>query len=338
MLIYTTCLSLISPVGLCPASAAAAMRAGIAAFSELHCTDQDGHAVIGAPVPAMDQRWRGRDRLAELLARAFATIETPADLPPALALQDLPILLCTREPQRPGPRLDGLVDEVQQRLSIPLRRKDSGHFGQGGVAVFEALAHARTLLAQGAVPGCLVVAVDTLLDARTLAWLEETKRLKTPERSDGIIPGEAAGVVLVTAVPTTPLPVAVHGLGFAKEVATVLNDEPFLGKGMASAVRAALGEARLALHDIDFRLSDVAGESYAFEELALAQSRLTRQTRPIQALWHPAASMGDCGAASGLVQLAWAEQAFARQYAPGPLAMAHASVPTGARAAAALGH
>jgi 3-oxoacyl-[acyl-carrier-protein] synthase-1 len=142
--------------------------------------------------------------------------------------------------------------------------------------------------------------------------------------------------MLVSNQAMTPSSLGIRGLGFAVEEATVLNDEPLLGKGMAAAVEHALSEAALAMHEVDFRLSDVAGESYAFEELALAQSRLTRQTRESQDLWHPADTVGDCGATSGLIQVAWAEQAFARGYAPGSVALAHGSAASGARAAAVV--
>ena len=49
------------------------------------------------------------------------------------------------------------------------------------------------------------------------------------------------------------------------------------------------------MHEIAFRLSDVGGESYAFEELVLAQMRNMRQTRPEQPVWHAADCMGDAG-------------------------------------------
>jgi 3-oxoacyl-[acyl-carrier-protein] synthase-1 len=61
-----------------------------------------------------------------------------------------------------------------------------------------------------------------------------------------------------------------------------------------------------------------------------------RTTRERQDLWHPGAFVGDTGAASGLLQLAWTEQAFARGYSPGDLALLHASVPSGSRAAAVI--
>jgi len=116
----------------------------------------------------------------------------------------------------------------------------------------------------------------------------------------------------------------------------VFNEEPFRAEAMKSAVGDALRESGLAMHDVDFRLSDVAGESYAFEELALAQTRLMRKVRPSQPLWHAADCIGDCGAAAGLVQFAWAAQAFHRRYAPGPVAALHAASALGPRAAAVV--
>jgi 3-oxoacyl-[acyl-carrier-protein] synthase-1 len=128
--------------------------------------------------------------------------------------------------------------------------------------------------------------------------------------------------------------VALLGEGLGTEPATVMNDEPLRAEGLTAALRTALREARLGMHEVAFRLSDVAGESYAFEELTLAQSRVMREVRSSQPLWHPAEGLGDCGAAAGLIQVAWAEQAFARNYAPGPVAALHASSAWGDRAAA----
>jgi len=81
----------------------------------------------------------------------------------------------------------------------------------------------------------------------------------------------------------------------------VINDDPLLGVGMAAAEKNALDEAGIAMHQVSFRMSDVGGESYAFEELALEQSRLMLQTRKCQDLWCPAGFIGDCGAAAGTI-------------------------------------
>jgi 3-oxoacyl-[acyl-carrier-protein] synthase I len=332
--LYLHCLSLVCAVGLNPRSSSAALRAGISGLVDLPYADNQGEPVIGAQVPGIEPGLTGRSRLTALLTRGCDDIRSR--LPGHLDIGEMPLLLCTRGADQPGAKLRGIVDGAQAALQITFQRAHSAHFPSGAVAVFEALAHARKLFQDRSTQACLIAAVDSFIDARTLQWLDQGKRLRTPQQSDGVAPGEAAGVLLVCAEPEVSGSLAVCGLGFGHETATIHNDEPFLGNGMTTAVRNALAEASVPIHNIDFRLSDVAGESYGFEELVLTQARLTRVPRQTQDLWHPAAFVGDCGAAAGLIQLAWAEQAFSRGYAPGPLALAHGSAASGPRAAAVL--
>jgi 3-oxoacyl-[acyl-carrier-protein] synthase-1 len=330
-----TCLGLVCPVGLTAASACAAIRAGLDGFGEVGYLDDSGDAVMGAVVPVLEDDLRGRARLATLLALAME--DALARLPRDLHLGEVPLLLCVREPERPGPRIKGLVVEVERRLSVRFRRDQSATVAQGHVSAFGALAIARDLLSDGRADSVLIAAADSFIDARTLLWLHRHRRLKTVANSDGVIPGEAAGVILVSTGQVTPGGgVRILGLGFGHESATVHNEEPLLGLGMAEAVRAALQEAGAAMHDIDLRLSDVAGESYGFEELSLAQSRLMRQRREEQPLWHSAGALGDCGAAAGIAQIAWFEEATQRGYAPGRLSLGQTSALAGPRAAAVM--
>jgi 3-oxoacyl-[acyl-carrier-protein] synthase-1 len=333
--LYVSCVSLVSAVGLTPASASAAMRAGISGFTELQFHDVQGEPIIGAAVPGFPEDLRGRARLIELLIRAFEFGEER--LSGDFNLEELPILLCTREPHRPGGRVNRIASEIESRLGCKFRRDGSGHFAYGHTACYAALSHAEQMLATQRSSAYLIAAADSLLDARTLRWLDDAQRLKTSAQTDGLTPGEAACLVLVSDHPLTDSPYAVKGLGFGTETATVLNEEPLLGKGMAAAVRMALDSAAVAMHEVNFRLSDVGGESYAFEELVLAQTRVTLKTRRSQPVWMPASSIGDCGAATALVEMAWAEQAYLLEYAPGPLALMHGSTADGARAAAVVG-
>ena len=98
--LYVTCLSLVCPVGLTPESAAAAMRAGISAFGELPYLDNDGEPIMGAVVPGVGLEAYGRARLVELLALALDGLKER--LPAPFKLETLPLLLCTREPERPA--------------------------------------------------------------------------------------------------------------------------------------------------------------------------------------------------------------------------------------------
>jgi 3-oxoacyl-[acyl-carrier-protein] synthase-1 len=332
--LHFTCLSLNCAVGLTPQSAAAAMRAAISGLTEVACLDNSGEPIVGGAVPDLPGHLRGRERVIELLVRAFEPVA--ACLPPTLKVDHLPIVICIGEPKRPGAGIGGIVAAVEARLRLKFRRENSAHIARGPVSAFDGLHYARKILSDGRAEACLIAAADTLLDARTLLWLDNAKRLKRPGVPDGLIPGESASVALVTSRAMTPTSIAVRGLGFAEESATVVNDDPLLGLGMARAAKSALDEAEIAMHEVAFRLSDVAGEAYGFEELALAQSRLMLQTRRCQDLWCPAGFIGDCGAAAGIVQLAWAEQSYARGYSPGTVALAHGSAVGGARAAAVV--
>jgi len=334
--VFVSCISLVSPVGYSVASAAAALRAGVTTFGETGYHDLDGEPIVGATVPDLDPGLRGRERLLALIRLAIDAIE-PA-LADRLPWGRMPLILCTREAGRPGARLTGLVAKLQAPGGAAISGPRGAHVAEGGASAIQAVAMARTTLAGDPdVPACLVLAADSLVDARVLHWLDGHHRLKTSARTDGVIPGEAACLAVVSREPLPDAPqVCVHGIGLATESATLFNEEPFRAEAMKTALGSALRETGIAMHDVDFRLSDVAGESYAFEELALTQTRLMRRVRPSQPLWHAADCIGDCGAAAGLVQFAWAGQAFQRRYAPGPVAALHAASAFGQRAAAVV--
>lgn len=329
---YVTCLGLKCAVGLEPEGAAAAMRAGVSGLTALPTVGNANEPIMGGAVPSIAASLHGRERMVEMLVQVLQACSGRAD--GTFPLQRLPVLLCTAEPERPQARLAGLLPAVESRLGFSLAREGRRHLARGHVAVFEALDLAHQAICNGSSSACLVIAVDSMIDARNLLWLERAGRLKRGSRSDGVIPGEAAAVALVSKEPVSDSSLALRGVGAGQETATVLNDAPQWGEGMKCAVAAALRQAGIPMHEVAFRLSDASGEAYSFEDLALVQARLMSRTRECQALWHPASSVGDCGAAAGLLQLAWIEQAFARGYAPGTVALAHSGSAGGARAAA----
>jgi 3-oxoacyl-[acyl-carrier-protein] synthase I len=333
-MVFVSCVSLVCPAGYSAVSTAAALRAGIPAFAETGYRDVNGEPIVCAAVEALRPDLRGRARLVELINLALGELEPR--VVDALPWKRMPLILCSRETERPGARLAGIVPKLRFPGGVTFAGKRAVHVAGGATSAFQAIGAARSLLDQPDVTACLMLAVDSLIDARVLQWLDRTQRLKTSDRTDGVIPGEAACLAVVSTKPFSDDAVPVHGLGAAVEPATVLNEEPFRAEGMTAALNSALREAGVEMHDVDFRLSDVAGESYAFEELVLAQTRVMRKVRPSQPLWHPADCIGDCGAAAGLVQLAWVAHAFQRGYAPGPVAALHTSSAFGPRAAAVV--
>jgi 3-oxoacyl-[acyl-carrier-protein] synthase-1 len=156
-------------------------------------------------------------------------------------------------------------------------------------------------------------------------------RLLGSHNANGFIPGEAAAALLVGAASGGPEFVCT-GLGLGEEPMPC-NNAGVLGLGLAGAIQAALGEAGLGMHELDFRISDAAGEQRSFREAALAMLRTMRQRRESCELWHPAESVGAVGAAGGLVSVVVAKQAIEAGYAPGRSVLVHCENETGMRAA-----
>jgi 3-oxoacyl-[acyl-carrier-protein] synthase-1 len=314
------------------------MRAGIAKFDELPYCDNRREPIIGATVAGLDPKLKPGKRLIELLAMAITDCIGEKPNRPTI---NIPLLVGLGESGRPGggaSLADSIIRDVQAKLTLRFHAKLSRGIPKGHVAGCEALRIAREVLKQPEVSGCLVCGVDSYINASSLLWLERNWRLKSETNSDGVIPGEAAACVLLQAQtpPKAERTVQITGLGFGHEKAHVLSEEPLLGHGLAEATRAALAEAGIQMHDVDFRLSDVTGESRGFKEQALVTGRVMRVRRECLPIWHCADSIGDTGAAAGICQVAFAYHAFLNRYAPGSRAVCYSSAVPGDRAVAII--
>jgi len=325
--LYLSTVGLACPVGLTAPSACAAIRARINRFQESRYLDSEGEPIVCSELTRLPANLPPHERVQLLLGMAVTEAAQGFD---GATLARIPLLVGTREPERPGD-LSELLPEFLARMQaqhgLSLGATHSRAFPQGKTGGLRALAEARVLLLrEPRLPGCLVAGVDSLINAPTLWWLNSQNRLKRSGQSDGVIPGEAAGCVLVTRQPLGPsLPVMVEGLGFAQEVATLDADEPLRATGLTRAARVALAEASLDMADIDFRISDASGEGYYFKEVALALARTLRVNKEAIPLWLPAESLGEIGAASAVVSLITATVAMRRGYAPGPRAIGYAA-------------
>ncbi len=336
---YLGTTGMVCSVGLSARVACAALRAGIAKFDELPYWDRKRLPAIGAAVPGLSPELQFGPRLVEMLALALHDCLSES---PALPLQQVPLLVGLAEPGRPGPGVElaeTIIAQVQAKLGLKFHLALSRAIPKGHTAGFEALRVARELLQAPEVPGCLVCGVDSYLNASALYWLDQHWRLKRERHTDGVIPGEAAAAIFVQrqAPAKREAKVQVTGLGFGQEKATVLSEQPLQALGLAGALRDALTEAGWGWHELAFRISDVTGENYGFRELTLAEARVARVVRKkCQPLWHAADSIGDTGAAAGVVQLVMAREAWAKGYAVGSRAACFTSAVPGDRAVAVL--
>lgn len=338
---FLTSTGMICSVGATSASACAAMRAGIAMLEELPYLDNQGEPILGAVAPGHSRGQKTKERLIELLSLALSDLHGKI---PEIDVAQVPLLVGLAEPDRPGgvgDLIDMIVPEVEARLGVVFHPDYSRVIARSHTAGFDGLLLSRKLMRRfPEIESCIVCAVDSYINPQSLLWLDEHWRLKNKMNSDGVIPGEAAAAMLVSRNPPTTQAVGVEvsGLGFAHEDAAVLSDEPNLALGLTKATTMALAEARMGFHEIDFRVTDAAGEAYAFKEQSLVECRLMRVHRGevVVPIWHCAEFIGDVGAAASVAGFVITHEAFAKGYAPGFRAICYGSAVPGRRGAAVL--
>jgi 3-oxoacyl-[acyl-carrier-protein] synthase-1 len=321
---------LVTSVGLTAPATCAAIRTKLSNPTQTRFMDASGEWIMAHQV-TLDQPWRGLDKLAQMAVRSIdeCLVNVPAaDWP------SIPLLLCVAESDRAG-RPNGLEDTLLQTIEQELQVRFSPHSAvvpHGRVSTAFALRHARQLLSEGAAKQVLIVAVDSLVNWPMLQAYDNAQRLLTAANSNGFMPGEGAGALLVSPS-DSQLQLRCTGLGFSTEPAPIDSTEPLRGNGLAGAIKGALGEARCEIQDLDFRIVDVSGEQYYFKEAALAIGRTLRVRKAEFDIWHPAECVGELGAVAGCVLLAVAQAACIKGYAPGPGILVHLGNDSGERAA-----
>jgi 3-oxoacyl-[acyl-carrier-protein] synthase-1 len=312
---------LVSGVGRTAEESCAAIRCGMNKFQETRFIGTGGRWLVGSEVE-LEPPLRGIAKLANMAARALRECFVAGDHQP----EQIPVLVGIAELNRPG-RFEGLSHQllhgVERELGFRLH-PHSRVIEQGRVAGVVALLQARQMLSQGRYGHIIVAGVDTYLSDLTLAAYERQDRLLTRTNSNGFIPGEAAGAVLLAAWNEgMATPLLLRGFGFAREPAPLGSGVALRADGLVQAIRGALDEAGIGLQDCDLRIADANGEQYRFKEAALAITRLLRERKVPFSLWHLADCIGEVGAATLPTMVATLFTGSKKDYLPGPVFLGH---------------
>lgn len=309
---------MVTGVGWSTAAACAAIRVGISGFVETEFM-YDGAFVQGCPVP-FDAPCRGLSKLVEMAATALDEALAPAVAGHA-ETERIPLLLCVSETSRAG-RFSGLestiLDSVAECLGCAFHSR-STVIPDGRIGGVHALMLAREIMDQDReIEHTLVCGVDTLLVTKTLDHYHKRRRLLTARHSDGFIPGEAAGAVLLGRLRSeSRASIAVTGIGLGEEPAPIDSGKPLRADGLVMAIREAMSEAGIGFDQLAYRLTDNSGEQFGYKESALAMTRVVRPVKPEFDIQHPADCIGEVGAATVPTLLAVASVSESKGYAPG---------------------
>lgn len=327
-----TAVGMVTGVGLDAPSSCAAIRCAIDGFQETRFMDDGGEWIMGCSVP-LEEPWRGKTKLIKMAATA---IQECLEQKPQLKAEDTPLLLCLPETERPGRVFEddnAFFLELQQELGLEFHAK-SRVIAMGRVSIGVAMQRAQGLIHDKTAKQVIIAGADSLLVGATLAEFMEREYVLTSQNSDGFIPGEAGSAIVIEPVYRSAEPQLVcYGLGFGAEAAHVDSEEPLRAEGLTTAIKQALGDAGIKMHDLDFRITDISGKQYYFKEATLALGRTLRARKEEFDIWHPADCVGEIGAAAGGVMAGVIKSACEKDYTKGYEVLLHTANDDGRRAA-----
>lgn len=335
--LYIESVGAMTSVGLSGYSTCAAIRAGLSGVADAIQVPPPGEPIKGARVKAgRALRKTPRDWLVNLAAEAINQC-AEATIPSRLAL-----LVCAPDANREHPA-NLQSDEVLGSLAVRCKLQidpSSRLFETGAAGLAQALATARELLRRRTVDRCIVGGVDSLLADPDIKRLQKMKRLYGEGNPQGVIPGEGAVFLAVSASgresPFVPIATI---LGFATDVEPNPVDGPAysVGEGLGRTIKKALADAGVSEPEVDFVVSDHNGERYSGWESTMAHTRVYRTRRDHLAVVYPSSAVGHMGAASAPLGVMVAAVAIARGHAPGSKAICEFQSESQLRGACAVG-
>ncbi|MDZ7591858.1 MAG: hypothetical protein U5L05_14520 [Rubrivivax sp.] len=211
-----------------------------------------------------------------------------------------------------------LVQPLRRRLAVPLEVDRCLSIFEGRTGAMRAVDAATRMLQDPAIDRVILLAFDSLLDAHSLAWLQDSERLKAAEVPSGLMPGEAAAALMLTRGGTGHRLVAA---GLAQEAADPLSDGRQHGRALSQVLRAALSAGAPGRRFKGDLFVDLNGEAWRAYEYGSALAQVDGATLGDFNTMLPALSIGEVGAASSLCAAVLACAAFDRGYASDAMAI-----------------
>jgi 3-oxoacyl-[acyl-carrier-protein] synthase-1 len=205
-------------------------------------------------------------------------------------------------------KLTNVQIDLQRSAIVP-------HGRAAGLMALELAMNALQAIPSGTV---IVGGVDTFLDLRLLATLDQEQRILGPRVMDGFIPGEGAAFVVLSGNPAGNGRVVVNGVASSMDEGHRYGTAPAKGEGLATAMAQLKQRAGQLSGPIATTFAGFNGESFDAKMWGVARVRHNDLFSPSMLIDHPADKYGDAGAATGAILLALAAKSLSIGARPGP--------------------
>jgi len=319
--IAITGLGMVTSVGHDVKTACASIRAGLkrpAKLQNFYAESPKGYdewedgLVTGHPVLEGDVD-EAEGRMRRLLSAALDDIADDAGLVEA---DVIPLFLALPGKERDLFSDEGMEDYITENKALFPHVGEVVAFPSGNAAGMMALERATEAIGAGKCHWALVAGVDSLIGFSNLSRLNGMKRLKTEVNSDGLIPGEAAAVVLVEKCSHAEQREATIQ-GIVDAFATGFEAHHCLaggqaGSGLSDTVDALFPSEEKGAVEVRAIITDLNGESYRSDEMSMMHARIFSRMGGEKEILCPARSTGDTGAASSCISICLAVRTMIR--------------------------
>jgi len=303
----------------------ASARAGIARIGNSHVMDkffepiqmglvpEDGLGALTPEIEELPLPSRAR-RMLRLAAPSFQAVGGDLGRPVPVFV-GLPALTPAE-----APWIVHVPAYLQKLTNVPIDVQRSAIVPHGRAAGLMALELAMNAVTTDPSATVIVGGVDTFLDLRLLAMLDQEERILGPRVMDGFIPGEGAAFFVLSgnAAPGAGSGVVVHGVASAMDEGHRYGTAPARGEGLALALNQLRQRAGQLSGPIGTTFAGFNGENFDAKMWGIARLRHNDFFSPAMVIEHPADKYGDAGAATGAMLLALAAKSLSNGARQGP--------------------
>ncbi|MCP3873097.1 MAG: 3-oxoacyl-ACP synthase [Desulfobacteraceae bacterium] len=290
---------------------AASVRAGLVRFVKSgDYDDTKTNPIIVSVIKGIDEdNYNRKEKMGNI---ADYCLKHMLDEHPVEQKRPIHLLMGFAAPERPGLKYEDDNQELVKKLQATIQKKaETQIITQGNTSIIECIDVADKIIKENPLAICIIGAVDSLLDEDTLDWFEKDERLLSDSlhRQHSFVAGEAVGFMILESkqkAQSEKYMAEITGIGLADEPACFVSDKPCTGEALTNTFKAAISEKT----DIGTVICDLNGEFFRAKEWSYANLRYFKDKNQI--VIQPADSIGNIGAASGVVFAGIAVQGFSR--------------------------
>ncbi|MDH5354098.1 MAG: hypothetical protein OEY09_06590 [Gammaproteobacteria bacterium] len=313
---YIAGMGMVTPVGANVGMTAAAVRAGISGYAVSDFYGQNDEPVTMSLVPdeffaSVDMEIDEGDYYGAQHERVIKMAVTAIreSLPQVELIRPVPLVLAFPEPLPNAEHSfpESLKANLLAQKNLPFQKEYLHSIFTGRSGGIEAVDIAMRYLYEQSHDYVLLGGSDSYFQCPRLNELDQSARLLSLSNSDGFVPGEGAGFILLTrnkklAIEMNQHVICVYEPGVGNESGHLYSDLPYKGEGLDIAVKKALlGFEGVPVNHI---FSSMNGEKFCSKEYGVAMLRNKQAFHEKVSLEHPVDCFGDIGVALGPVMMA----------------------------------